>query len=705
MPKQMDKIITVYKNIIQKSSSPVSGCLLNSTEPNILVKSSWSQRNIERKIAVRSELTQFVNYQTKEIQTLTSTDISSELLTSYSPSGVYRALFREIPASGKTPKKQHLEIWKKNILWKLFDLTSFDLHGDVNTDSEFSCFQWSSCETKILYVAEKKAPKAEPFLPAKISGKNDEDTKKGCEYEFAEDWGEQLVGKCTPVLCICDLEQELISIAAGCPEDHSLGQAVWAPDGGIVAVAWSNLPWRLGLIFCTNRLSWIVHVKPDGSYRKLSGDNLAVRSPKFSPDMSSLVWLEREVGGAHHACHRLICYDWVTEKTSTVVDIVQESITTTDGQLFFGIYSQSLPSRCWLPDNKTLVLNTVQRACLKPYLVDIVNKTIKALSDDSEDSFNLGFLDIYKDLVLCYRSSLDTLPSLLLGKISGAGAIDWLTLLEQEPIVSGFKTGVLRLDADCEAESVSKFSALYMIPKDDTDAPLILWSHGGPHSAFTNGFSIVANFFASLGFGIVMPNYRGSVGAGQASVDFLLGKVGKTDVRDSQQAAETVLKMFGGQLSPNKCLLFGGSHGGFLSLHLAGQYPSFYKSCVALNPVCDLTTFPGSDIPDWAAVEGGYSFKPTLQMDSNMFEEMMSKSPINIVASVTAPVLLLLGKKDLRVPAYQGFSYYRQLKARGIKTRVLVYDDNHSLSQVPHEVDFEINSVLWFLESIEHAVE
>lgn len=74
----MDKIIAVYKNVIQKSSSPVSGCILNSVEPSILVKSSWSQRNIERKIAVRSELTQFVNYQTKEIQTITSTDISSE---------------------------------------------------------------------------------------------------------------------------------------------------------------------------------------------------------------------------------------------------------------------------------------------------------------------------------------------------------------------------------------------------------------------------------------------------------------------------------------------------------------------------------------------------------------------------------------------------------------------------------------------------
>lgn len=66
---------------------------------------------------------------------------------------------------------------------------------------------------------------------------------------------------------------------------------------------------------------------------------------------------------------------------------------------------------------------------------------------------------------------------------------------------------------------------------------------------------------------------RGTVGAGQASVNFLLGNVGKTDVRDTQQAAEAVLKMFPAQLSPNKFLLFGGSYGGFLSLHLAGQYP------------------------------------------------------------------------------------------------------------------------------------
>ncbi|XP_014284310.1 acylamino-acid-releasing enzyme isoform X2 [Halyomorpha halys] len=570
---KLDKILALYKNVVKKSSLPISGYILNIIGSNLAVKSIWYQRNIERKVAIRSELTQFVNYETKEIQTLTSTDISNELLMSYSPSGSYRALFRHIPALGNSPKKQHLEIWKKNFLWKLFDLTSFNLHGDIATDMEFSSFQWSSCETKILYIAEKYHPKAESFLPLKLSGKSDEDTKKGFEYDLIEDWGEQMTGKCTPVPCICDLEQESISIAAGCPEDLSFGQAIWAPDGGIVAVAWSNLPWRLGNMFCTHRLSWIVHLKTDGSYRKLSRDSQAVRCPKFSPDMKSLIWLEREVGGPHHTCHRLVCYNWTTRKSSIIVDFIQESITITDGQQFYGLYSKTLQPRCWLSDNETLVINTVQRASIKPYLVNIGTKTIRALSDDSDDSFNFGFIDTYKDFMLCYHSSLCTPPSLLLGKISSADRIDWLTLLKQEPIVSNFKTGVLRLNADCEAESVSKFSAIYMVPNDVTDAPLAVWSHGGPHSAFTNEFSILANFLVSLGFGMVMTNVRGTVGAGQASVNFLLGKVGKTDVRDSQQAAETVLKMFPGQLSPDKCVLYGGSYGGFLSLHLAGQYP------------------------------------------------------------------------------------------------------------------------------------
>lgn len=73
----MDKIIAAYKHVSQ-NSTPIAGKILKSHEGSVTISSIWSQRNIERKINVNSQMTQVANLNTKEVMTFTSTDITSE---------------------------------------------------------------------------------------------------------------------------------------------------------------------------------------------------------------------------------------------------------------------------------------------------------------------------------------------------------------------------------------------------------------------------------------------------------------------------------------------------------------------------------------------------------------------------------------------------------------------------------------------------
>lgn len=109
-------------------------------------------------------------------------------------------------------------------------------------------------------------------------------------------------------------------------------------------------------------------------------------------------------------------------------------------------------------------------------------------------------------------------------------------------------------------------------PSDGSKIPLLVLPHGGPHSAIANSFSFDVAYFNALGFAVLMVNYRGSLGCGQKFVDFLLGKIGGSDVSDMHTAVLTTLKEYT-YLDENKVVVYGGSHGGFLSVHLTAQYP------------------------------------------------------------------------------------------------------------------------------------
>lgn len=81
-----------------------------------------------------------------------------------------------------------------------------------------------------------------------------------------------------------------------------------------------------------------------------------------------------------------------------------------------------------------------------------------------------------------------------------------------------------------------------VVERDDQKLPLVCFPHGGPHSATTVGFSVVAELLARYGIATVMVNYRGSTGMGQDLLEALPGKCGTVDVHDCIEAVEWAIE-------------------------------------------------------------------------------------------------------------------------------------------------------------------
>lgn len=167
----------------------------------------------------------------------------------------------------------------------------------------------------------------------------------------------------------------------------------------------------------------------------------------------------------------------------------------------------------------------------------------------------------------------------------------------------------------------------------------------------------------------MLVNYRGSTGAGQNSIEFLLGRIGKTDVADCILATVQSYIQYP-WVDPNRTALVGGSHGGFVVAHLSAQYPDMFKAVVATNPVTDLPFMSASsDVPDWCYTETGFEFTQVGEPEVEAFIKMRKVSPMQYVHKIKAPTLLLVGSKDVRVPCSQAVEYYHRLKANGVPVR------------------------------------
>ncbi|MEK7863040.1 MAG: prolyl oligopeptidase family serine peptidase, partial [Chloroflexota bacterium] len=114
---------------------------------------------------------------------------------------------------------------------------------------------------------------------------------------------------------------------------------------------------------------------------------------------------------------------------------------------------------------------------------------------------------------------------------------------------------------DAEVEGIHVFVAE---PPAKGPHPTYFYIHGGPEAHDRDSFSPTVQAWVDHGFAVVLVNYRGSSGYGKAWRDAIVGRPGLTELEDIATVHDWAIRT--GLADPNRCVLSGGSWGGYLTL-------------------------------------------------------------------------------------------------------------------------------------------
>ncbi|MDP9266067.1 MAG: prolyl oligopeptidase family serine peptidase [Chloroflexota bacterium] len=219
--------------------------------------------------------------------------------------------------------------------------------------------------------------------------------------------------------------------------------------------------------------------------------------------------------------------------------------------------------------------------------------------------------------------------------------------------------------------------------------PAMFLVHGGPEAHDSDGFSPQVQAWVDHGFAVLLANYRGSSGYGKAWRDALRGDPGFTELADL--AAVRDWAVAGGLADPDRCVIGGGSWGGYLTLLALGTQPQRWSLGIAGVPIADYI----------AAYED--EMEPLRKYDRAIFggtpaevpELYRERSPITYVERVRVPVMILAGANDPRCPIRQIENYVARLRELGKPHEVYRYEAGHGslvideqLRQLAAQIDF-----------------
>ncbi len=203
--------------------------------------------------------------------------------------------------------------------------------------------------------------------------------------------------------------------------------------------------------------------------------------------------------------------------------------------------------------------------------------------------------------------------------------------------------------------------------------PIAFLVHGGPQGSFGNSFSSRwnAQLWAGAGYGVVMVDFHGSTGYGQAFTDSISKDWGGKPLEDLQKGLAAVTKQQK-WLDPQRACALGGSYGGYMMNWIEGNWSDGFNCLVNHAGLFDMRSMYHVTEELWFPE---YEFGGQYSENKELYEKF---NPVNYVENWKTPMLVIHGEKDFRVPYGQGLAAFSYLQRNDIPSELLIYpDENH----------------------------
>jgi dipeptidyl aminopeptidase/acylaminoacyl peptidase len=436
-----------------------------------------------------------------------------------------------------------------------------------------------------------------------------------------------------------------------------------SPDGTEVCYT-SNRTGGSRIAWTTNNDLFLVSAS-GGEAKNITKENPGSdASPQYSPNGRYIAYTSQARDGYESDLLRLRAYD---RQTGQVKDL-------TPG------FDQWVNSFAWAADSDTIYFNAPERARQPIFRTSVSKPKVEKVFEGMTEDFQVtpdGNWFVFT------RSSL-TQPSEVYRAARTGGPAT--------PLTQSNKTLLAELELNAVEDITTKgalgaqiHSLLVKPPGFDASKkyPAIVLIHGGPQSAWDDawGYRWNAQMFAARGYVVMMTNFHGSIGYGQAFTEQISGDWGGACYQDVMLATDYLENL--PYVDKTRIGAAGASFGGYMVNWVAGHTNRF-KALVSHDGVYDSRSMYAETEELWFD-EWEHGGTP---WDKREAYEKSSAS--NHVQNIQTPMLIVHGELDYRVPVGQGIQLFQSLQRRGIPSRFLYFPDEGHWVLKPQ------NSQLWY---------